>query len=86
MNGRDVTGEFFKHRDRILMPSTSFNTTFHKGLAAGAWLMCQREALTRRHVAARWMPLSLDYSNSNVHPMSGWRRAHPPKWAAEEAG
>ena len=60
MNGRDVTGEFFKHRDRILMPSTSFNTTFHKGLAAGAWLMCRREALTRQHVAARRMPLSLD--------------------------
>ena len=60
MNGRDVTGEFFKRRDGILMPSTSLTH-----LPMLFWLQAlgrctAGEALTRRHVAARRMPLSLD--------------------------
>ena len=60
MNGRDVTGEFFKRRDRILMPSTSLTQ-----LPILFWLQAlgrctAGEALTRRRVPARRMPLSLD--------------------------
>ena len=60
MNGRDVTGEFFRTSRRDFDAKHQFTH-----LPMLFWLQAlgrctAGEALTRRHVAARRMPLSLD--------------------------
>lgn len=45
MNGRDVTGEFFRTSRRDFDAKHQFNTSSHVVLAAGAWPMYRRRGV-----------------------------------------